>query len=645
MLCRKAVFIYDDADNPRVQTVIDFAKANNIELSQMSVSAFLAHPGQPLDFAQHVVALCSDADLAKRIELAQSMNFSLGIIPIDHQQIRLREWFMLTGKLEKHIELAFSEPNKAIDILQCNDEVVLGSIMLGQTPFLDQRSKTYRRRTESKIRRLFYLIAMLWNSVRNLFAIQPFAITLSIGSEYSAKTAITGLVAIENNVNNAAARLINTRICVQDSKVSTLLIAPKSVSQYVSFLFKALFNSDKHVSRLPDSMSYVRSSYLRLDSTQPLTYYVDSAKREANSIELQIHPEALQVNLPEAYYESQSDRRGGKDTLKLENLPLGEQHLDMIQQRLPLFTHALEEDFKELFMQLRENAQTHSSFISLMMLSSLVGSLGLFLSSPAVIIGAMVLAPLMLPIVSLSMALLRNDQTLLKQSLTTIAIGVGLAMGMAAMLALIIPITRVTPEMTARLHPNLLDLGVAIFSGMAGAYAHARESIMKSMPGVAIAVALVPPLCVAGIGIGWWDWQVISGATLLFLTNLVGIALSAALTFLVLGYAPIIKARRGLTLSLLLMLAIAVPLTWSFQSMYSTWQVEQQVDALSLDVHEKKLHLNVLQVQIHSADTYIQLEVSSSSEITHADFIALKAQLEERLGSPIRLDITPRISL
>ncbi len=93
------------------------------------------------------------------------------------------------------------------------------------------------------------------------------------------------------------------------------------------------------------------------------------------------------------------------------------------------------------------------------------------------------------------------------------------------------------------------------------------------------------------------------------------------------------------------MLAIAVPLTWSFQSMYSTWQVEQQVDALSLDVHEKKLHLNVLQVQIHSADTYIQLEVSSSSEITHADFIALKAQLEERLGSPIRLDITPRISL
>jgi len=93
------------------------------------------------------------------------------------------------------------------------------------------------------------------------------------------------------------------------------------------------------------------------------------------------------------------------------------------------------------------------------------------------------------------------------------------------------------------------------------------------------------------------------------------------------------------------MLAIAVPLTWSFQSMYSIWQVEQQVDALSLEINDKNLYLNVLHVQIRSADTYIRLEVSSSSEIVHADFIALKAQLEERLGKPIRLDVTPRISL
>ncbi len=441
------------------------------------------------------------------MDLAKSLNFSLGVIPVDDQQVRLRDWFMFSAKPEDHIELAFSASSKAIDVLRCNNEVALGSIMLGKTPFLDQRSRTYRQRAVSPWRRIFYFIALLWNSLRNLFAIQPFGITLSVGSEYSVKTAITGLIAIENNVTNAAARLINTSISVQDGKVrlintsisvqdgkvSTLLIAPKSISQYLGFLIRASFHSDKKVSRLPDAMSYVRSNYLRIESSSPLIYYVDSQKREAQSIELELYPEAVQINLPDAYYETQGGQRGGKDTLKLENLPLNEQRLNMIQQRLPLFTHALEDDFKDLFLQLRENAQAHSSFISLMMLSSLLASLGLFLSSPAVIIGAMVLAPLMSPIVSLAMALLRNDQILLKRSMVTIIIGVTLALSMAALLALLMPITRITPEMAGRLHPNLLDLGVAIVSGMAAAYAHARESVMKSMPGVAIAVALVPP--------------------------------------------------------------------------------------------------------------------------------------------------------
>ena len=641
----KALFIYKDASNPRVQEVIEYAQSQNITLTKLSLSAFLEQPGRPLDFAEHVVALCSDTDLAQLFDLAKSLNFSLGIIPVDNQQIRLREWFMFNGKFAEQLELAFAQSSKAIDVLRCNDEVALGSIMLGKTPFLDQRSRTYRQRSASLMRRIMYFIAVLWSSLGNVFTIQPFAITLSVGKEYSAKTAITGMVAIENNVTNAAARLINTSISVQDGKVSTLLIAPKSISQYISFLIKATFNPERNVSRLPSSMSYVRSNYLRVDSDKILTYYVDSQKREAASIELELYPEALQINLPDAYYATQGGQRGGKDTLKLENLPLHEERLTMIQKRLPLFTHALEEDFKGLFLQLRDSAQTSSSFVSLMMLSSLIASLGLFLSSPAVIIGAMVLAPLMSPIISLAMALLRNDQTLLQHSLKSIVIGVVLALGMAALLALIIPITRVTAEMVGRLHPNLLDLGVAIVSGMAGAYAYARESIMKSMPGVAIAVALVPPLCVVGIGIGWWDWQVISGAALLFITNLVGIALAAALTFLVLGYAPIVKARRGLTLSMALMLAIAVPLTWSFQSMYSVWQVEQKVAALSVDIHGKSLYLNALQVQIKSSETLLKLEVSSSSEITIADLTALKEQLELLLSTPIKLEVTPRISL
>ncbi|MDD2223978.1 MAG: DUF389 domain-containing protein, partial [Pseudomonas sp.] len=154
-----------------------------------------------------------------------------------------------------------------------------------------------------------------------------------------------------------------------------------------------------------------------------------------------------------------------------------------------------------------------------------------------------------------------------------------------------------------------------------------------------------PPVCVAGIGIGWWDWQVISGAALLFVTNLVGIALAAALTFLVLGYAPIVKARRGLALSLVLMITVAVPLTWSFQSIYSTWQVEHKVDELSLEIYGKQLHINVLLVQVSSPETYLKLEVSSSADITHRDLKVLKTHIEMLLKQAVRLDVTPHISL
>ncbi|NLJ12630.1 MAG: hypothetical protein GX373_06445, partial [Gammaproteobacteria bacterium] len=94
----KALFIYEDATNPRVQEVIEYAQSQNITLTKLSLSAFLEQPGRPLDFAEHVVALCSDTDLAQLFDLAKSLNFSLGIIPVDNQQTRLREWFMFTGK-------------------------------------------------------------------------------------------------------------------------------------------------------------------------------------------------------------------------------------------------------------------------------------------------------------------------------------------------------------------------------------------------------------------------------------------------------------------------------------------------------------------------------------------------------------------
>ncbi|HBF08446.1 MAG TPA: DUF389 domain-containing protein, partial [Gammaproteobacteria bacterium] len=334
-----------------------------------------------------------------------------------------------------------------------------------------------------------------------------------------------------------------------------------------------------------------------------------------------------------------------KEVTRTDKLPKGEEQLKFISNALPLFTHAAESDFKDLFIQLREVARPHTTFLTLMVLSAIVASLGLFLSSPAVIIGAMVLAPLMSPIISLAMALLRRDQNLMMQSLETIAIGVCLAMGTAALVTFIIPVDRITAEIAGRLQPNLLDMGVAIASGIAGAYAYVREDVAKSVSGVAIAVALVPPLCVSGIGLGWWDWHVFSGAMLLFLTNLVGISLSAALTFLVLGFAPLDRARKGLMLSATLMGLIAIPLSVSMWEMASHWQLEQTLSQLHLKIDDQDIVLKDLHVQVHGESTVVQADVLSDRLLSLEELRTLKVQLESHAGDTLELQLTPRVRL
>src|SRR5690606_16732675 len=189
---------------------------------------------------------------------------------------------------------------------------------------------------------------------------------------------------------------------------------------------------------------------------------------------------------------------------------------------------------------------------------------------------------------------------------------------------------------------------VAIASGIAGGYAHARERVMKSLPGVAIAVALVPPLVVAGIGIGWLDWYVVKGALLLFLTNLVGIALAAALTILVLGFAPIKQPSRsaqGLGLSLALMVIIAVPLYWSFDRIRSHWAAEQHLASEEFQINGKKLRLQGVQVRLLGGEVSLSANILSEVPVERADLEALKAMLEKVWQRPVRLEVGYRLAL
>ena len=221
----------------------------------------------------------------------------------------------------------------------------------------------------------------------------------------------------------------------------------------------------------------------------------------------------------------------------------------------------------EVYRAVRRGARPDVDFFVLIILSSVIATLGLLQNSAAVIIGAMLVAPLMTPILAISLGIVLGDVRLLRLALESALKGITLAIAVAVGMVLLAPHSQLTSEVIARTHPTLLDLIVALASGAAGAYAIGRKEVAAALPGVAIAAALVPPLCVVGTGIAQGRSEVAGGALLLFITNLVAISMAGAAVFLLLGFRPTPdererqrRFRQGLVVSLVLLLVISVPL-------------------------------------------------------------------------------------
>ena len=187
---------------------------------------------------------------------------------------------------------------------------------------------------------------------------------------------------------------------------------------------------------------------------------------------------------------------------------------------------------------------TDTSYWLQVLFAAGIATLGLVLNSPAVIIGAMLISPLMGSILANGLALAAGDVVLVLRAIVNLILSCSLAVGFAVLLVSILPFKEMTDEILARTQPNLLDLGVALFSGAVGAVAISKEvkGVATSIPGVSIAVALMPPLCVVGYGIGiaisanaTTGLRVASGGLLLFFTNFVAITFTAMLVFLALN--------------------------------------------------------------------------------------------------------------
>ena len=187
-------------------------------------------------------------------------------------------------------------------------------------------------------------------------------------------------------------------------------------------------------------------------------------------------------------------------------------------------------------------------FLTLMTFASIIASMGVITDSTAVVIGAMLIAPLMTPLMGMAISLVMGWPHRLARSASVALVGIVLAIGIGVIIGLVAPAvidTNTNSQILARSSPTILDLITALAAGCAGAYGLSRPDVSDSLPGVAIAISLVPPLSVVGIAYSQGDWIAGNGALLLFATNMLAILIMGGLTFVATGVTPVQRAAAN----------------------------------------------------------------------------------------------------
>lgn len=299
----------------------------------------------------------------------------------------------------------------------------------------------------------------------------------------------------------------------------------------------------------------------------------------------------------------------------------------------------------DLQHRLEELSRLSIDFIALLSTSTVIATFGLFQSSVAVIIGAMIIAPLMRPLVGLALALLTADMLLLRRAALTLTCGTLVGICIAGAMALMLHQIELTPEILARTKPNLLDLGIAFFAGAIGAYCQTKKHLADSLAGVAIAVALVPPLSVVGFGLALGQTEIWQGALLLYLTNLVGITIAGAMVFFVMGYVPLKVAKQGLIGSCGALALLVVPLGFAMNDMILENRLRYEIKQILKEKTYtfRDIYLREIELKRYRRPLVVIATVFTDQQITPNQVRLVQDLLIRELSKPLelRLKVVP----
>jgi len=286
-------------------------------------------------------------------------------------------------------------------------------------------------------------------------------------------------------------------------------------------------------------------------------------------------------------------------------------------------------------------------FWALLTLASAIATFGLYGDSAAAVIGAMIVAPLMLPIMGLAFAISIGDLRAIRSSLLVGVGGIVTAIGVGYLIALLMP-SSLDPtnvgQIMVRTTPRLIDLLAALATGLAGAFAIGRRDVSDTLPGVAIAISLVPPLANVGILLGADRLDLALGSLLLFVTNYVAILLTGSFVFGLMGYPAAAlsgatpRTRQFAITTVILMIAIiAVPLGLASRAVIRDSLVESRVtDAAKSWTAGTGYHLK----SVTASDKMISVVVTGTGAIPAPEEIEshLKGQI---YGMHVRVTAIP----
>lgn len=291
-----------------------------------------------------------------------------------------------------------------------------------------------------------------------------------------------------------------------------------------------------------------------------------------------------------------------------------------------------------LFFEPPKKANKLGSFWVMMVLATGIATFAVIQDSTAVVIGAMLVAPLMTPIMGVAAAAVNGWALRLGRSVSLVLVAALAAVAVAWLISAWLPAVgdiSTNSQITSRVEPALLDFCIAILAGAAGAYATVDPRVSSSLSGVAIAVALVPPLSVVGITLQQRAWEDAAGASLLFLTNFVSIVLAAVTVFVLMGFAALppdedqrARMRRVVGVFAAGAMLILIPLSFTSQDVWTEANDEATASEVVLDWLPEDGNVELVQIEAEGQT----MEIVLSGPKLPSDTSSLQAELEEQLG-------------